>query len=138
MQDAHIEIVGRDLASGTLTSVRLTSHEIRDLLEAPITRIVDATEDTLTRTPPQLAADVIDRGITLTGENSLLRAVAQRISLETGTPAHVADSDRTCTAIGAAKNPTRSTPPALNPSREPRFPSPPRPHTDRSGTTMQR
>ena len=104
MQDAHIEIVGRDLASGTLTSVRLTSHEIRDLLEAPITRIIDATKDTLARTPPQLAADVIDRGITLTGENSLLRAVAQRISLETGTPAHVADSARTCTAIGAAKS----------------------------------
>ena len=103
-QDAHIEIVGRDLASGTLTSVRLTSHEIRDLLEPSITRIIDATKDTLARTPPQLAADVIDRGITLTGENSLLRAVAQRISLETGTPAHVADSARTCTAIGAAKS----------------------------------
>ena len=101
--DAHIDR-GRDLASGTLTSVRLTSDEICDLLEPSITRIVDATMDTLARTPPQLAADVIDRGITLIGENSLLPVVAQRISLVTGTPAYVADSARTCTAIGAAKS----------------------------------
>jgi rod shape-determining protein MreB and related proteins len=102
--DAHIEIVGRDLASGALTSLRLTSHEIRDLLDPPITRIVDATKDTLARTAPQLAADVLDRGITLTGENALLRSVAQRITLETGTPVHIADSARTCAAIGAAKS----------------------------------
>jgi rod shape-determining protein MreB len=102
--DTHIDILGRDLASGTLTSVRLTSHEIRDLLEPPITRIIQATKNTLASTPPQLAADVIDRGITLTGNNSLLCGVAQRISHETGTPAHVAHSARTCTAIGAAKS----------------------------------
>jgi rod shape-determining protein MreB len=102
--DAHIDIVGRDLPSGTLTSVRLASREICALLEPPITRIIQATKDTLARTPPQLAADVIDRGITLTGNSSLLRRVAQRISHETGTPAHVAHSARTCSAIGAAKS----------------------------------
>lgn len=102
--DAHIDVDGRDLASGTLTSVRLSSHEIHELLESPITRIIEATKNILARTPPQLTADVIDRGITHTGNNSLLRVVAQRISHETGTPAHVAHSPRTCTAIGAAKS----------------------------------
>jgi rod shape-determining protein MreB len=102
--DAHIDIVGRDLASGAPSSLRLTSHEIRELLDPPITRIIDATKDTLARTPPQLAADVLDHGITLTGENALLPSVAQRISLETGTPAHIADSAPTCAAIGAAKS----------------------------------
>jgi actin-like ATPase involved in cell morphogenesis len=95
-----------------LTGVRLTSHEIRGVLEPSITRIIEATTDTLARTPPQLAADVIDRGITPTGNNSLLRGVAQRISHEIGTPAHVAHSPRTCTAIGAANSlqeqPTRA------------------------------
>ena len=102
--DAHIDIDGRDLASGTLTSLRLTSHEIHELLETPITRIIEATKNILARTPPQLTADVIDRGITHTGNNSLLRVVAERISHETGTPAHMAHSPRTCTAIGAAKS----------------------------------
>ena len=102
--DADIDIVGRDLASGTLASVRLTGLEIRDLIEPAMTRIIEATKNTLARTPPQLAADVIERGITLTGTNSHLRDVAQRISRETGTSAHVARSARTCTAIGAAKS----------------------------------
>jgi len=103
-EDAQIEILGRDLASGTLASVRLTSRDIRDLLERPIARVIEATKETLARTPPQLAGDVIDHGITVTGRDSLLRAVAQRIALETGTPARVADSARTCTAIGAARS----------------------------------
>ena len=101
---AHIDIVGHDLAAGTLRSVRLTNHELRDLLDTPITRIIEATIDTLARTPPQLAADVIDRGITLTGDNSLLRGIAQRIGLVTGTPTHIGDSAGTCAAIGAAKS----------------------------------
>jgi rod shape-determining protein MreB len=104
MDDTHIDIVGRDLPSGTLTSVRLTGHEVRNLLEPSITRIVDAAKNTLARTPPQLAADIIERGITLTGNNSLLRGIAQRIRHDTGMPAHVAHWARTCTAIGAAKS----------------------------------
>ena len=101
---AHIDIAGHDLATGTLRSVRLTNHEIRTLLNTPITRIIEATIDTLARTPPQLAADVIDRGITLTGNESLLPGIAQQISLATGTPTHIADSTGRCAAIGAAKS----------------------------------
>ena len=101
---AHIDIAGQDLATGTLRSVRLTNHEIRTLLDTPITRIIEATFDTLARTPPQLAADVIDRGITLTGNESLLPGIAQQISLATGTPTHIADSTGRCAAIGAAKS----------------------------------
>ena len=101
---AHIDIAGQDLATGTLRSVRLTNHEIRTLLNTPITRIIEATIDTLARTPPQLAADAIDRGITLTGNESLLPGIAQQISLATGTPTHIADSTGRCAAIGAAKS----------------------------------
>jgi rod shape-determining protein MreB len=103
-RNLQIEILGRDLASGTLKSLRLTGRDIRDLLERPITRIIEAVKDTLVRTPPQLAGDVIDRGITVTGGSPLLRGVAHRIGLETGTPARVAESGRTCIAIGAARS----------------------------------
>jgi rod shape-determining protein MreB and related proteins len=110
-QDAQIEIVGRATVSETLTSVRLTGREIHRALESPLTRIIEATRDTLARTPPQLACDIMDRGITLTGGSSLLHGLPERLRLETGMPVHVADSPCTCIAIGSArsldKRPTR-------------------------------
>jgi rod shape-determining protein MreB and related proteins len=102
-QDAQIEVLGRDIASEMLTSVRLTSQEIRGVLERPLTRIVEATTETLTRTPPQLACDVIDRGITLTGGSSLLHGLAERLRLEIGTDVCVADSPSTRIAVGLAR-----------------------------------
>jgi rod shape-determining protein MreB len=111
-QGAQIQILGRATASDTLTSVRVTSQEIQRALESPLTRIIEATKETLARTPPQLACDIIDRGITLTGGSSLLHGLPERLRLETGMPAHVADSPCTCIAIGSArsldKQPTRS------------------------------
>jgi rod shape-determining protein MreB len=101
--NAEIEIIGRNIASQMLTGVRLTSHEIRGVLERPLSRIVDATKEILRCTPPQLACDVIDHGITLTGGGALLDGLAQRLALEIGMPARVADAPRTCTAIGLAR-----------------------------------
>ena len=101
--DAQIEILARDMASETLKRVRLTGQEIRGTLESQITRVIQATKETLACTPPQLASDVMDLGITLTGGGSLLHGLAERLSRETGTPARVADGPFTCTAIGAAK-----------------------------------
>ena len=102
-QDAQIEILARDMASETLRCVRLTGQEIQGTLESPITRVIQATKETLACTPPQLASDVLDRGITLTGGGSLLHGLAERLGRHTGTPARVADRPFTCTAIGAAR-----------------------------------
>jgi rod shape-determining protein MreB and related proteins len=101
--DAQIEILGRDIASERPKRVRITGREIRGTLESLITRVIQAAEDTLACTPPQLACDVIDRGITLIGGGSLLHGLAERLSARTGTPARVADRPCTCTAIGAAR-----------------------------------
>ena len=103
VQDAQIEILARDMASETLKRVRLTGEEIRGTLESPITRVIQATKETLACTPPQLASDIMDHGITLTGGGSLLHGLAERLSRETGTPTRVADGPFTCTAIGAAR-----------------------------------
>ena len=98
--DAQIQILGRDMASEMLKSVQLTGTEILGTLARPLTRIIEATKETLTRTPPELAGDVIERGITLTGGSSLLHGLADRLHLETGTPVRVADSPCTCIALG--------------------------------------
>lgn len=137
-RNLQIEIRGRDLASGTLRSLRLTGQQIHDLLERPITRIIEATKDTLARTPPQLAGDVIDRGITVTGGSPLMRGVAQRIGLETATPPHVADSARTHASRSAQPDPSSNNPPARNTPRELPSPSPPRHHTNVRAQTRRR
>jgi rod shape-determining protein MreB and related proteins len=104
VQEGQIEVVGRDLASEMLKTVRLTSQEVRGVLERPLARIIEATKETLAGTPPELAADVIDRGITLTGGGSLLPGLAVRVGLETAIPVQVAENACTCTAIGPVRS----------------------------------
>jgi len=108
-QDAQIDALGRDMAAQMPTTVRLTSQEIRGALVRPLTQIIEATREILTRTPPQLACDVMDRGITLTGGSSLLHGVAERLRLETGMPARLADSPCTCVAIGSSRSVEKQT-----------------------------
>jgi rod shape-determining protein MreB len=103
-REGQIEIVGRDRASEMLKAVQLTSQEIRGVVETPVGRIIEAAKETLACTPPELAADVIDRGITLTGGGSLLPGLAQRLGLETAMPVQVADHACTCTAIGSVRS----------------------------------
>ena len=100
---AQIEILARDMASETLKRVRLTGQEISGTLEILITRIIQAAKETLACTPPQLASDVLERGITLTGGGSLLHGLAEQLGHYTGTPARVTERPFTSTAIGAAK-----------------------------------
>ena len=102
-KDAQIEILARDMASETLKRVRLTGQQIHGTLESPITRIIQATKDTLACTPPQLASDVMDRGILLSGGGSLLHGLAEQLGRQTGTPARVADRPFTSTAIGLTR-----------------------------------
>jgi rod shape-determining protein MreB len=102
-EDDEIEVLARDMASEALTRVRITRREIAGVLESPITQIFQAAQETLAGTPPELACDVVDHGITLSGGGSLMHGLAERLSCHTGTPTRVAERPCTCTAIGAAR-----------------------------------
>src|SRR6266705_3192424 len=97
------EIKGRDLVSGLPKTIHVTSEEVRRALEEPVNAIIDAVKNTLDRCPPELAADVMDKGIVLTGGGALLKGLDERLKHETGMPIHVADSPLTCVAIGSGK-----------------------------------
>jgi rod shape-determining protein MreB len=95
------EVRGRDLTTGLPKEIHLTSQEVREALEEPVNAIISAIRDTLERTPPELAADISERGILLAGGGTLLGAFANRVSDETGMPAALADSPLTCVAVGS-------------------------------------
>ena len=95
------EVRGRDLTTGLPRSVLLTSEEIRSALAEPLDTIFAAIHDTLEETPPELAADVSDRGILLAGGGVLLQGFAERVRAETGMPASLAESPLTCVAVGS-------------------------------------
>ncbi|HEX2045661.1 MAG TPA: rod shape-determining protein [Gaiellaceae bacterium] len=98
------EVAGRDGLTGLLRRIEVTAEEVRWALEGPIVRIVDAVKETLERTPPELAADAVDRGIVLVGGGALLRGMDRRISAETELPVHVAESPLVCVAVGAGRS----------------------------------
>ena len=102
-QEPDAEIRGRDMVSGLPRTVTVSSADIRAALEEPISGIVDAVRTTLDQTPPELAGDIMDRGIVLTGGGALLKGLDERIRHETGMPVHVADDPLTSVAMGAAK-----------------------------------
>lgn len=98
--ESTMEVKGRDLISGLPRTVTLTSREIRGALSESIFSIVDAIKNTLEKTPPELAADVMNRGITLTGGGALIRGLDVLIAEETGIPVYVADNALDCVALG--------------------------------------
>ena len=98
------EIRGRDMISGLPKTVVLSSTQVREALEEPVTQIVDAVKATLDRTPPELASDIMDRGIVLAGGGSLLSGLDDRLRAETEMPIHVADSPLTCVAVGSGRS----------------------------------
>ena len=91
------EIRGRDLVTGLPKTIVTTTQEIREAIEEPVTAVVDAVKVTLDRTPPELAADIIEHGIVLTGGGALLRG------LETGMPIVIADNPLQCVVFGAGQ-----------------------------------
>ena len=97
------EIKGRDLISGLPKTIHVTSEEIRKALEEPVNAIIDAVRNTLDRCPPELAADVMERGVVLTGGGALLKGMDERLKHETGMPIHVAENPLSCVAIGSGK-----------------------------------
>jgi rod shape-determining protein MreB and related proteins len=97
------EVRGRDLVSGLPRTVDVTSAQLRQAIEEPLHAIVDAVRVTLDQTPPELAGDIMDRGIVLTGGGALLRGLDDRIRHETGMPVHVADEPLLSVARGAGR-----------------------------------
>jgi rod shape-determining protein MreB len=98
------EVAGRDQLSGLLRRVGLGSEEVQAALETPVTRIVEAVKETLERTPPELSADVVTRGIVVVGGGSLLQGMDARLRRETQLPVHTVESPLTCVAMGAGRS----------------------------------
>jgi len=103
-EELQAEIRGRDMVSGLPKTVVLTSEEIRVAIEEPLSQIIDAIKATLDRTPPELASDIMDRGIVLAGGGALLQGLADRIRDETQIPTHLAESPLTCVAVGSGRS----------------------------------
>lgn len=101
--EATMEIKGRDMVSGLPKTVRISAHEVEVALREPIGAIVEAVKMTLERTPPELSADIIDRGIVASGGGSLLDGIEEVLSESTGMPVHRADEPLTCVVRGAGK-----------------------------------
>jgi rod shape-determining protein MreB len=99
--ELETEIRGRDVVSGLPKVVTLTSEEVRHALDEPVQAVVDVVKDTLERTPPELAADIADRGLMLAGGGSLLRGFDERLWNEIQIPANLVESPLTCVAVGA-------------------------------------
>ena len=101
--ETSIEIKGRNVVDGLPKNVTITSAEVRDAMADTVSQIIDAIRTTLEKTPPELSADIIDTGITLTGGTALLRGLAELIAEETGMPVSVAANPLDCVVLGAAK-----------------------------------
>lgn len=102
-KEEAMEIRGRDLVTGLPRTLRITSEEVRKALAEPVAAIIEAIKVTLENTPPELAADIMDRGIVMTGGGSLLKGLDVLVSKETGMPVHVSDEPLLCVVKGAGK-----------------------------------
>src|SRR5919204_531453 len=103
-EEVQAEVRGRDMLTGLPKTVVLTSEEIRRALDEPVTQIIEAIKSTLDKTPPELAADIMDRGIVLAGGGSLLTGLDERLRHETQMPVHLAESPLTCVAVGSGRS----------------------------------
>ncbi|HXG31400.1 MAG TPA: rod shape-determining protein [Thermodesulfobacteriota bacterium] len=98
-----MKVKGRDLRAGVPKTIDITSEEVREALSEPVSLIIDAIKQTLERTPPELAADIVDNGIVLTGGGALLGGLDMLIKEETGLPVNVAEDPLTCVVLGSGK-----------------------------------
>jgi rod shape-determining protein MreB len=103
-EELQAEVRGRDMLTGLPKTVILSSEEVRHALEEPVGQIIDAIRSTLDKTPPELSADIMDRGIVLAGGGALLQGLDQRLRQETHMPTHLAESPLTCVAVGSGRS----------------------------------
>lgn len=102
-EEMTMDVRGRDLVAGLPKMITVTSEEVREALAEPIAQIVEAVRITLERTPPELSADLIEKGLILAGGGALLRGIDKLIAEETGLPVHIADDPLTAVALGTGK-----------------------------------
>ena len=102
-EEQKMEVKGRDLVAGLPRTLTISSEEIREALAEPTKSIVEAVRVTLERCPPELAADLVDRGIVLTGGGGLLRGLDRLLAQETGLPVNLAEDPLTTVVIGTGK-----------------------------------
>ncbi len=99
----RMEVQGRDQVTGLPRGVEISTDDIVEALEEPLSLILNMVKSVLERTPPELASDIIDRGMTMIGGGALLRNLDQLLTQETGVPVYVADAPMACVAVGAGK-----------------------------------
>jgi len=102
--EQETEIRGRDLVTGLPKTLVISSEEVREAMNEPLTAIIDAIKSTLDKTPPELAADIMDRGIMLAGGGSLLQGMPERVRDETQMPVNRAESPLTCVVVGSGRS----------------------------------
>ncbi|MCS7172203.1 MAG: rod shape-determining protein [Armatimonadetes bacterium] len=102
-EEQAVDVRGRDLLTGLPRTVRMTSAEIREALSEPVAAIVEAVRQTLERTPPELAADIVERGIVLVGGGALLRGLDRLLAQETGMPVTLTDDPLSAVALGTGR-----------------------------------
>jgi rod shape-determining protein MreB len=102
-EEVTIQVKGRDLVNGIPKTTDASSVEIREALNESVQAIVDAVKLTLERTPPELASDILDRGIMLSGGGALLKGLDERLRLETSLPVHVAEDPLTAVVRGTGR-----------------------------------
>jgi rod shape-determining protein MreB len=102
-QELRMEVKGRDLVAGLPKTITITSEEIRDAIGEAVGGIVERVKAVLLETPPELAADIIDTGIWLTGGGALLRGLDKLLELETGIKVYIADDPLSCVALGTGR-----------------------------------
>ncbi len=102
-KEATMEVKGRDMVAGLPKTITLTSQEVREAMLEPLNTIIDAVRTTLERCPPELSADLVDRGIMLAGGGALLRGLDKLLQEETALPVHVADDPLSAVAEGTGR-----------------------------------
>ena len=103
-EELQADVRGRDMLSGLPKTVVLSSDEVRRAMDEPVNQIIDAIKGTLDKTPPELAADIMDRGIVMAGGGALLSGLDERLRDETQMPVHLAESPLTCVAVGSGRS----------------------------------
>jgi rod shape-determining protein MreB len=102
-EELTADIRGRDLISGLPRTIPLTTEQVREALAEPVSAIVDAVKTTLDRTPPELASDIMQQGITITGGGALLAGLDRRLEHETGMPIHIAPDPLYSVVLGSGR-----------------------------------
>lgn len=102
-ESLEMEVKGRDQVAGLPRTIKITSDEVTEALSEPLSSVVGVVKSVLEQTPPELASDIIDRGMILTGGGALLRNIDRMLTQETGVPCYVTENPMACVALGAGR-----------------------------------